>query len=61
MKIKVIEDIDIDTDDYSDEDLKRLHAYYYQQDLKITAQKCLDAIEERNKKVKKAKQEADEE
>lgn len=51
MEIKITENISIDTDEYSDGDLRKLHAYYYQQGLKVTAQKCLDAIEERSRKT----------
>lgn len=47
MKIKVIEDITIETDEYSERDLYNLHAYYYQQGLKDIAQKLINEYDRR--------------
>lgn len=42
--------IDVDVDNYSDEDLYKLHSYYYQQGLKDVAQRFIDVIENRKNK-----------
>lgn len=59
MKIQITKGTLVETDEYSDEDLYKLHSYYYQQGLKDIAGKFAEEIESRKNPIKPEKKKKD--